>query len=202
MAILSLKEFGDSMGMSYNTVKVNSQRGKIIKGTNGKIDTENAVNKLFFDKQIILKGTKPELKKDVNTVEKIVIEKPNTQTKEQKIYRDLDLRTKIAIVELKEREAEVKRIQLEKSAGNLLPVDIVEKVLVINFQSIFKNLDSEIENKCYLWGERLNATQDQIIEMISHERVFLSKCIEKAKIDANHQFATSIKEHQEIKYNK
>ena len=44
MAIVSLTEFAEMIGMSYDTVKKNAQRGKIIKGTDGKIDTDNAVN--------------------------------------------------------------------------------------------------------------------------------------------------------------
>ena len=73
-----MKEFADSMNISYDTVKKNAQRGNIIKGTKGKIDTDNPTNKLFFDKQMVQnsvnvpKEKKAPTKKGTIKAEKVV----------------------------------------------------------------------------------------------------------------------------------
>lgn len=251
MAIISLSELAKSLGMNYDTVKKHAQRNKIIKGTDGLIDTENKINKSYILTENLKKGTrgapkprviipKPkkepaksvevvEVKKALKPVKNTVVnkkvnlplpEKPKkvpvkkeivekkteaekpvyvvpALTEEQRQYERLELRKKIAEVDLKERESELKRMELERKAGNLLPVDLVENVLSINMKSILNNFDLEIENKCNIWAVRFGAGRKEIVEMISKERLFLKKTIEKAEKDANHSLELLIKEYSE-----
>jgi len=198
MAILSLSEFADSMGMPYNTAKVNAQRGKIIKGTDGKIDTENAVNRLFYNKHIAKIGTKPD-KKEVETKEKRVVQKPTGLTASQKQYEDLDLRTKIAVAEDKERRNELSRIQLEKAAGNLLPVDLVERVNVINFQGIFKHCETAAENMASIMVERFGGNRKDFAEISKSLKGEFGRWIEKAKTDIDKELKNAVDEFQDTR---
>lgn len=196
MAILSLEEFGDSMGMPYDTVKKNAQRTNIIKGTDGKIDNENPVNKVFYDKQIAKQGTKfikKEIKSSDGTKSKRIIEKPTGLTETQRQYSDLDLRTRIANAKSKEREAELKNINLERLAGNSLPVDIVERILVVNFQAIFKNFEASIENMVLITVDTLGGTRKDSHEITKKLRVELSTIIDKTKKDVEHELKSEIK---------
>jgi len=198
MAILSLSEFAESMGMPYNTAKVNAQRGKIIKGTDGKIDTENAVNRLFFNKQIAKIGTKPD-KKEVGTKEKRVVQKPTGLTATQKQYEDLDLRTKIATAEAKERENELRRIQLEKIAGNLLPVDLCEKIIIINIQAVFKSFESEMENMASIYNEEFGGNRSTLVNIVKKQREVFARAIKKAQTDADYELKNAVDEFQDTR---
>lgn len=196
MALLSIKEFGESLGMSYDTTKKNVSRGNIIKGTDGKIDTENAVNKLYFNTQIALSGTKKvktvTKKEPKGDVKKAVSEKPKPLTKEQQVYVDIDLRKKVADAELAERGSEIKRIQLEKQAGNLLPLDLVEKCLVINVQSIIKGFKTERDNMSRIVVEKFGGTRKDLVEINLELDKILDLVVKKAKKDASFELENAI----------
>lgn len=198
MALKSLEEFGDSMGMPYDTVKKNAQRGNIIKGTDGLIDTENPKNKVFYDKKIALLGTKSVVKDD-NTKEKKPVDKPIGQTASQKQYADLDLRTKVAVAEAKERENELKAIQLEKMAGKLLPVELCEKIVVINIQAILKGFRSEKETMTNIFVERFGGSRKDMVEINMELDKILEVVIKKAKKDAGFEIDNAVNEYQEIR---
>lgn len=201
MAIVSLKEFAELMGMPYNTAKINSQRGNIIKGTDGKIDTENAVNRLFFDKQKAKISTKPDKKvsEKAEPTTKKRVERPTGLTANQKQYVDIDLRTKIATAEAKEREAELKRIQLEKMAGNLLPVDLVEKIVIINIHAILKGFRSERENMTSILIERFGGNRRDLVEINAMLDKSMDVVIKKAEKQANHELEQAISVYQDSK---
>lgn len=199
MAIVSLKEFAESMGMPYNTAKQNATRKNIVKGTDGKIDTENAVNKLFYNnKKAEYSNRVPSETKD-NKEQKTVSTLPNTQTKEQKVYSDLDLRTKIAVAEAKERENELKKIQFEKAAGRLLPVELAEKAIVINCQAIFKSFDSEIDNMANILTERFGGTRSDVVKIMRDIRVILSKAVDRANENASLDIENAVNEYSEVR---
>jgi hypothetical protein len=201
MAIVSLTEFAEMIGMSYDTAKKNAQRGKIIKGTNGKIDTDNAVNRLFLDKKKAQNINKPNpvvAQNDVSKVRKPV-ERPTGLTAQQKQYADIDLRTRIAAAETKEREAELKRLQLEKLAGNLLPVDQVEKIIVVNVQAILKNFRSERDNMALVMVERFGGNRKDLVEITTALDKIMDVVISKAEKDANYELDIAVSQYQEVR---
>jgi hypothetical protein len=189
------------IGMSYDTAKKNAQRGKIIKGTNGKIDTDNAVNRLFLDKKKAQNINKPNpvvAQNDVSKTRKTV-ERPTGLTAQQKQYADIDLRTKIAAAETKEREAELKRLQLEKLAGNLLPVDQVEKIIVVNVQAILKNFRSERDNLALVMVERFGGSRKDLVEITTELDKIMDVVISKAEKDANYELDIAVSQYQEVR---
>jgi hypothetical protein len=201
MAIVSLTEFAEMIGMSYDTAKKNAQRGKIIKGTNGKIDTDNAVNRLFLDKKKAQNINKPNpvvAQNDISKTRKTV-ERPTGLTAQQKQYADIDLRTKIAAAETKEREAELKRLQLEKLAGNLLPVDQVEKIIVVNVQAILKNFRSERDNLALVMVERFGGSRKDLVEITTALDKIMDVVISKAEKDANYELDIAVSQYQEVR---
>jgi hypothetical protein len=187
--------------MSYDTAKKNAQRGKIIKGTDGKIDTDNAVNRLFLDKKKAQNINKPNpvvAQNDVSKTKKPV-ERPTGLTAQQKQYADIDLRTKIAAAETKEREAELKRLQLEKLAGNLLPVDQVEKIIVVNVQAILKNFRSERDNMALVMVERFGGSRKDLVEITTALDKIMDVVISKAEKDANYELDIAVSQYQEVR---
>lgn len=187
------KEFADAYGIKESTVKSYIFRKQLQRDANGLIDTENDRNKLF----ILEMQLKPSGKKKVET-EVVSKSKKEVQQKisfEEKQIIDLDHRKRIAETEAKERESELKRIQLEKIAGNLMPVELVEKILVINIQSIFKNFESEMENLARVYVP----DRDLLAQAISDQKELLSKIIAKTKEDSSIEIENAINDYQETR---
>ncbi|MNQ27559.1 hypothetical protein D3C85_408190 [compost metagenome] len=105
---------------------------------------------------------------------------------------NLNLRKRVS--ELKERESELKGIILEKQAGNLLPVDVVERIFVINVQAIFKNVESSLENMARITTDMLGGSRSDSADIVKRLREELSVIIEKAKKDADHEIKAEIYE--------
>lgn len=201
MAKYKVKQFADAYDIKESTVKSYVHRKQLQKDAEGFIDTEIDVNKLFI-LEMQLKINNGSVKNDVSGSRKIktvAAEKPTGLTESQKVYADLDLRTKVAAAESKERESELRRIQIEKLAGNLLPVDICENIVVINIQAIIKNFESEMENTASIYVDRFGGSRKDLVEIIALQRQILSKSIEKAKKDAAFEIENAINDYQEVR---
>ncbi len=200
MSNLSLKDFANAVGVTYDTAKKHVQRKKIFKGTDGKIDTENPQNVIYINEQtkgsgLFKSSHTVEVKKSSEVKSKKQTDEVTGQTESQKQYLELDYRKRVAEAQLKERENELKRIQLEKMAGNLLPVELVEKILVINIQSIFKNLESEMENMASIY-----VTDRSILSNVTlKQKELLVKIVEKSKEDSFVEIENAINEYQEVR---
>ncbi|ASD52945.1 hypothetical protein [Flavobacterium phage V182] len=114
-------------------------------------------------------------------------------TASQRQYQDLELRKKLADADLQERSAELKKIQLEKLAGNMLPTDFVEKAFLVNIQAIFKNFDASLENLSIIYVEEMGGDRSDVSRLTNKLRNELSRIIEKSKVDANHEIQEEIK---------
>ena len=103
------------------------------------------------------------------------------------------MRKKLADADLQERSAELKKIQLEKLAGNMLPTDFVERTFNINIQSIFKNFDASLENLAMIYVEETGGDRSDVSRLTNRLRGELAIIIDKAKKDANHEIKEEIK---------
>ena len=194
MAKYNVKDFASAYKQKDNTVKSWVQRGKLIKGADGLIDTDNPINKSLISEMQLkvnanLIGSTSEKKAKSKKEDEI----PLTAIQQQ--YADLDLRRKIAEADRAEREAELKRVQLEKLAGRLLPVELVEKIFAINIQAVFKNLESENENIASLYV----LDRKELSIVITKQKQILAKAIEKAKEDAMFEIESAIMDYQEVR---
>lgn len=199
MAKYSVKDFVSAYNQKQGTVKSWLHRGKLQKGADGLIDTDNAINKLLISEM--------QLKVNANLIGATSLKVSNAKSKiknegkqleiplnaSQRQYQDLELRKKIADAELQERSSELKKIQLEKLAGNMLPTDFVEKTFIINIQSIFKNFDASLENLSMIYVEEMGGDRSDVSRLTNRLRSELSIIIEKAKKDANHEIQEEIK---------
>ena len=194
MAKYSVRDFASAYKQKESTVKSWAHRKKLQKDAEGLIDTENPTNKLLISEMQLkvnanLIGSSSE--KKVKSKSEDVI--PLTAIQQQ--YADLDLRRKIAEADRAEREAELKRVQLEKLAGRLLPVELVEKIFAINIQAVFKNLESENENITSLYV----LDRKELSIVITKQKQILAKAIDKAKEDAMFEIESAIMDYQEVR---
>ena len=117
-------------------------------------------------------------------------------TESQKQYQEIDYRTRVATAEAKEREAELKRIQLEKLAGNLMPIELVERIFTINIQNIFKNIEGELENLASIY---IPNDREALSLAIQRQKELLVKIVEKSKEDAGIEIENAVNEYAETR---
>ena len=174
-------------------------------GADGLYDTENPINKLLLTElQAGFRQKKGEVKK--TQPKKVAQPKKDSKKDPDNVlgdevnlfsftYEEIDYRTKLANAEKLERESELKRIQLEKLAGNLLPIDIVESILTINIQNIFNTFSLEMENfaSFYITNRELLTTA------IENQKHLLERCISKAMEDSELEIRNAINDYQEVR---
>ena len=124
---------------------------------------------------------------------------PSIDSSETEALLALELRQKTANAEYKEREAELKQIQLEKIAGNTLPLDLVDTILTINLQTIFKVFSSELENIATISVEILGGSREDLVRITNSQSVILNKLVETAKTNANFEIDRAVAEYSEVR---
>jgi len=195
-----VKQFADAFGIKESTVKSYVHRKQLQKDSEGWIDTELDKNKLFIlEMELKINNGSMESVESKKATSKKPVEKTTGLTATQQQYADIDLRTKIATAEAKERESELKRIQLEKMAGNLLPVDIVEKIVVINIQAILKGFRTERENMTSILIERFGGNRTDLVEINAMLDKAMDVVISKAKKEADFELEQAISNYQEVR---
>jgi hypothetical protein len=203
MAKYNTKDFSEAYGQKLSTVKSWVQRGKLQRDADSLIDTDNPINRLLISEM--------QLKVNANVIGKVTTKRKTTSKKEgeesetpreipltesQKMYADIDYRTRLATAEAKESEAELKRVQLEKIAGKLMPVEVVEKICVINVQGIFKTISNDMQNLASTICGNDRTRLSYVIGQLDQD---LQRCIEKAKEDIMFEIETAINEYQEVR---
>jgi hypothetical protein len=275
MKYVTVKDFGDALGVKGVTVRQRIGRGKLIKSENGLINVEDVTNYAYvvginggdlsvFEKyykqvgngtNVIKKYNKTSKNKEkviiyesstksgnstgvktrqksVEIAEKVENEKlskikgsvniaPTVETqklepekyaetaaerlekkraeKHRNTFQELELRKKEADVLFVERQSELKQIQLEKIAGNTLPLDITTNLLKINLQQIFKTFSIELENLATISVETLGGTRADLVRITNAQNAMLKKIVETAKVNANQEIEIYLQEYTETR---
>jgi len=262
MSLVSVKDFGDALGISGGTIRSKISRGQLLRNKNKLIDTEDPTNYIYllevnggeqscfdkFHKAIIVKpkidkkttSARKTLRLDKNEVKTTVIsskskkDNPNdskalvtsnntveTNKKEAKIIPQkltieekralsdarvaretllsYEIRKKEADVKLVERSAEIKEIQLEKLAGNTLPLDITKTILKVNIQSIFKTFSAELENIATISVEILGGSRNDLVRISNEQNIMLKKLVEIAKNNSEAEIERVVAEYSEVR---
>lgn len=112
---------------------------------------------------------------------------------------EIDIAKKKAELDLVQRNADVRRMQLEKIMGNTLPLDQVMSIIAINFKAVFKSLHSQIKNMTSTMVQNLGGTKDDynaiMIEMEEHLNNSVKMSKEKAQMDID----ALVEEYSEIR---
>jgi hypothetical protein len=119
--------------------------------------------------------------------------------KHRRTFQELELRKKEADVLFVERQSELKQIQLEKIAGNTLPLDITSNLLKINLQQIFKTFSIEMENLATISVEVLGGTRADLVRITNAHNAMLKKIVETAKVNANQEIELYLQEYTETR---
>lgn len=143
-------------------------------------------------------------------VEKKVFEKPTKLTAQEKREQaeaaqarkdllDYDLRQKKANAEYKERETELKTMQLEKIAGNTLPLDLTKKILKINCQAILVQFLSSVENMVAVTVEELGGVRADNVRITNELKKIFKKTVENCEKNAQREIESAVAEYSDVR---
>ena len=135
-------------------------------------------------------------------VEKLSVEEKREKEVERKArisFLDMEVRKKQADLSVVERNAEIKQMQLEKIAGNTLPLDITKTLLKVNLQSIMKTFKAELENIATISVEILGGTREDLVRITNEQDLILSKLIKIAKSNADLEIERIVNEYSEVR---
>ena len=202
---LTIKELAAATGQKDATVRQHILRNRVKKDKAGFIDVDTDFNKVYINDVTNGGGLHNPIAKIV-TVKAIkgvtngeAKEKPvlKEASESDKFFQNMERRKKMAEVEVQERNAELKKYELEKKAGNLLPVNIVSNILIINCHSIVKAFEAELDNINSVYVERMGGTRQDIADITAKQRKSLDLAMKRAQDSAMHEIDIEIEKYQE-----
>lgn len=119
--------------------------------------------------------------------------------KENRSYKNLDLRKRAAETELVERNAELRQWELEKKAGNTLPLDITTKVITILAQTVLSKFLLEAENMVRLCVEEFGGARADTVRLTNKLRTSFTKTVEIARDESTKKIETAVSEYSEVR---
>lgn len=196
---------------------------------NKMIDSENPLNKIFKKNCLALDKKKAEeekLKKKEQKLDNKPVENPEelekaytetvqiftkqetpAQEKRRKKQNEedaesvnWDARKKKADALKAERAAELAQLQVEKMMGNLMPVDLVEMILKVNIQDIFKTFENELINLGSIYCDILaGGNRDKLSELITKLRLKLNETIKRIESTAAQEIENTVEDYAEVR---
>lgn len=142
-------------------------------------------------------------------VKKTIILEPKLSAEErfekqrEKQQRDamleIDIAKKKADLMLVERNAEVKKMQLEKIMGNTIPLDLGMTIWAINIKAVYKSLHSQLKNMASTYVEILGGTKDDLNKIMSEMEIHLNAARDFAKENAQREIDSLVDDYSEVR---
>jgi hypothetical protein len=218
MAKYTRKEFAALCHTTVLVINTNKQRDNIIVGSDKKIDSDNAINKSFFDryqnkfndnKKTVssIAATYPEVVKPIAKAKA----KPKTKLRSGPAKKTDDeindlssqaidhlARKKKADADLQEYKAAHEKLKMDKMAGKLIPVDLVFRILNIHNKSIFSTFQSDAENLASVYCEILaEGDRAKLSEVTDKLSKIINDYVVKAKDLSEIELENAIAEYSE-----
>ena len=247
MSDVDRKIFAELADLSSGNLSNYIKRGKIILNSDGTIDTNFELNKIFLENRKRIKEEKenpkpipePEPEKpvqDLPFLDEVMIEEeitdpepikkpvpiPKRKEKTEKTLvipvrekpqkdpdpkfmidgkevtaKELAIRKSVADVLKFERDAEKKKLEIEKLQGKLIPIELVEQILSINLNMVFKEFEASIFSQVQMFIP--SNDREEIASATERIRYSLADVINKAKDEAADQIEAVISDYSQIR---
>lgn len=121
------------------------------------------------------------------------------ERKQREILLSFDIRKKEAELKLVERNAELKQWELEKKAGNSLPLDMIEKVIAINYKAVLKSSHSQVKNIATVIVQQLGGSKDDLNRIMIELEAIFENTVKDSKKKSAVDIEKLIDEYSEIR---
>lgn len=119
--------------------------------------------------------------------------------KQRQDMLDIDIAKKRADLMLVERNAEVKRMQLEKIMGNTIPLDLGMSIWAVNIKAVYKSLHSQLKNMASTFVETTGGTKEDYNKIMIEMEIHLNNARDFAKDKAQREIDTLVEEYSEVR---
>ena len=109
--------------------------------------------------------------------------------------KELALRKQVADVLKFERDAEKKKLEIEKLQGKLIPIELVEQILSINLNMVFKEFEASIFSQVQMFIP--SNDREEIASATERIRYSLADVIEKAREESADQIEAIINDYSQ-----
>lgn len=217
MADLSKDEFAAICRTTSAVINTNIHRGKLIYDiATKKMDSDDPINKAFFKKYKKLNEEKQAMEKvneKINTlydevVEKATVKVAKKQTEDVKKKSkeksqelvDWTERKLVADTLLQEARAEKEKLNLEKLAGKLIPVDLVFNIINIHNHDIFATFQNDAENLASVYCDILaGGDRKRLSEITGKLSEKLDDAVRRAKEVSISSIEMAVDEYSEVR---
>ena len=111
--------------------------------------------------------------------------------------KELALRKQVADVLKVERDAEKKKLEIEKLQGKLMPIELVEQILSINLNTVFKEFEASIFSQVQMFIP--SNDREEIATATEKIRFSLADVIEKAREESADQIEAIINDYSQAR---
>jgi len=209
MSELTREEFAAICGVTRNAINTYVGRRKINVLEDGKIDTEDVLNKIFIKarkqkaQEKKIKAVPSNAAKNQPTTssqKKPTRRKTKAEREEEEQNSNLTLRKLKSDTEKAERENEIKKLTLEKMMGQLMPVDLMHGIFKINIQNVFKSFENELVNLASIYCDIMaGGDRSKLSEVIDSMRTNLHRIIKETKANSKKEIEGVINEYAETR---
>ena len=187
---VSIKFFANAMRIKEGTVSVYLHKGILVKDKmNNLIDISDPINKKFIVKKNggnldVFKRT------DANIVKKT---ENNTE------FEDIELEKKKADLLLVQRNAELKLYELEKKAGNSLPLNVVSNITIITMQTILSEFLLECEKMVSTCVQEFGGSRADTVRLSNKLRSSFDKTVKIAQEKCESKIEIAVSDYSEVR---
>lgn len=187
--LVSAKFFAEALKQKDTTIRQYIHKGILVKEFNGLMDINNPLNYKFIVRK---NGGNLDVFKmnDANIVKK---------SENNMDFEDIELEKKKADLLLVQRNAELKLYELEKKAGNSLPLDVVSTIQTIMFQTVLSEFLLEIEKMVQMTVQEFGGNRSDTVKITNKLRTSFDKTLGIVKEKCKTKFEIAVNEYSEVR---
>lgn len=194
-----------SIVANKNLLNVTLDANKNNSIENNTIISKKTENKKVNDSKALVKvvpAVETKIIPEKKVTERLSIDekrKLSEQKKANDLLLSFEIRKKEAEVKVVERNAELKQYELEKKAGNSLPLDMIEKVVGINYKAIYKTNFSLANNVAIVIVSQLGGTKEDLYAIRKELENAFDKTVKDAEKKSSIDIGKMIDEYSEVR---
>lgn len=149
-----------------------------------------------------LQAVEPKKIPEKKVSEKLTAEEKRIMLEQKKANATLlsfEMRKKEAELLVIERRAELSQYELEKKAGNTLPLDLTTKIVVIIAQTILSKFLLEAENMVALAVEEFGGTRADTVRISNKLKTSFVKTVQIAETECNNKIELAVTQYSEVR---
>lgn len=190
---LTTKEFAEHCNTTVGVVNVTIKRKQVNRTTDGLINPNTKINKAFIKKR-------EELDKSRGIDRENLPPPIDKSAPKEGSIEDWKKKKIVADARKAEHDADLRRVQLQKAMGKVIPVELLNQILKINIQGVFIGFEQELQNIAAVYCDILaGGDRGKLGEITDQMREVLERIINNTGQNVKKEVKNAIEEFQEAR---